>query len=210
MRSVLVASSKGGAGKTTIATHLAAAYAVDGKRTALLDADAQGSAFHWCEKRVGFAHPVLAIDGTRNGWEKRIPSDTERLIIDGPAGAMAAHLSNLLDIVDAVVVPVQPSALDIEATVPFLNSLARQPRVAKGKLPIGLVGNRLKPWTLASQNAIAAIESWPFPLRARLRDSQCYVLLTGLGKSLFDYGSEQVREHQADWRPLLRWLKKVG
>ena len=31
--------------------------------------------------------------------------------------------------------------------------------------------------------------------------------MTGLGRSLFDYRSAQVREHQADWEPLLAWLK---
>ena len=39
MLKVLVASSKGGAGKTTIATNLAAYYAVDGKNTVIVDAD---------------------------------------------------------------------------------------------------------------------------------------------------------------------------
>ena len=43
---------------------------------------------------------------------------------------------------------------------------------------------------------------------AQLRDSQAYVLLVGLGKSLFDYHSAQVRDHQDDWAPLLRWLRK--
>ena len=44
---------------------------------------------------------------------------------------------------------------------------------------------------------------------AELRDSQGYVLLAGLGKSLFDYHSEQTRSHQDDWAPLLKWLKKL-
>ena len=34
--------------------------------------------------------------------------------------------------------------------------------------------------------------------------------LSGLGKSIFDYGSENVRSHQDDWAPLLKWLKKLG
>jgi len=52
MRTVLVASSKGGAGKTTLATNLAAHYALDGKRTVLVDADRQHSATRWSEKRA--------------------------------------------------------------------------------------------------------------------------------------------------------------
>jgi chromosome partitioning protein len=42
----------------------------------------------------------------------------------------------------------------------------------------------------------------------QLRDSQAYVVMTALGKSLFDYHSAQIREHQADWQSLLKWLKK--
>src|SRR3546814_12926709 len=83
---------------------------------------------------------------------------------------------------DAVVVPIIPSLIDLEATVPFLNSLAQQARVKKGKLPVALVGNRLKPWTSASQQAVEQLEAWPYPLVAQLRDSQAYVLLVSLGK----------------------------
>jgi chromosome partitioning protein len=43
---------------------------------------------------------------------------------------------------------------------------------------------------------------------AQLRDSQAYVLLAALGKGIFDYHSEQVRSHQDDWKPLLRWIKR--
>ena len=83
------------------------------------------------------------------------------------------------------------------------------PRVKKGKVRVGLVGNRLKPWTSASQQAMAQLKSWPYPLVAELRDTQAYVLMVALGKSVFDYHSEQIRSHQEDWAPLLKWLKKA-
>jgi cellulose biosynthesis protein BcsQ len=134
MRTFLVASSKGGAGKTTLATNLAAYYALDGKRTVLVDADRQHSATRWGEKRAGL-----------------------------------------------------PSAV----------------------LPVALVGNRLKPWTSASQQAMEQLKAWPYPLVAQLRDTQAYVLMVALGKSVFDYRSEQIRGHQEDWAPLLKWLKKA-
>ena len=210
MKTWLVACSKGGVGKTTIATHLAAQAAVDGLRTALVDADPQGSATRWCERRAAMASAVLPVDGTRKSWRKHLPDDTQRVVVDTPAGAMERELEPFLDVADALVVPVQPSALDIEAAVRFLESVGRHPRVRKGKLRLGLVGNRLKPHTNASQQAMEVLRSWPFPLVAQLRDSQAYVVLTGLGKSLFDYHSAQVREHQADWEPLLHWLDKRG
>ena len=67
MKTVLVASSKGGVGKTTLATNLAAHFALDGKRTVLVDADRQGSSRHWAEKRAALEAAVLPVDGTPQG-----------------------------------------------------------------------------------------------------------------------------------------------
>src|SRR5580765_838824 len=109
MRIILVASSKGGVGKTTIATNLAAHDAVDGKRTVLVDADHQASSMHWCAKRAGMDNAVLPVDGTRRGWQGKVPDDAQRVIIDGRAGAMADDLAPFLDAADAVIVPILPS-----------------------------------------------------------------------------------------------------
>ena len=206
MKTVLVASSKGGVGKTTIATHLAAHSALQGRDTVLLDADPQGSSTQWARKRADLDSAVLPVDGSRARWQQRIPGDTDALFIDAPAGAMARHLEPFLEQADAMVVPVTPSALDVEATVPFLDSIAEHPRVRRGDLRVGLVANRLRPWTVNSQSTVELLEQWPYPLIGQIRDSQAYVLLCGLGRTLFDYHSSNVREHQADWRPLLRWL----
>ena len=210
MKTVLVASSKGGAGKTTIATHLAAHAAVAGRRTVIIDADPQQSSTRWAERRAGLDSAVLPLAGARrakSAW-KSLPEDTQRVVIDAPAGAMADDLETWLEHADAVVVPVQPSALDLDATVPFLNTLAQHPRIRRGELRLGLVANRMKPWTNASQATLELLGQWPYPVVASLRDSQAYVLLCGLGRSLFDYRSAQVRDHQGDWSPLLRWLRK--
>jgi chromosome partitioning protein len=163
----------------------------------------KGSTTRWRTAPAGNA--VLPLDGITQAG-KRSPR-CQRLIVDAPP-VPADEAGEVLEIADAVVVPIQPSALDIEASVRFSESLGKHPRVRKGKLRIGLVGNRLKPNTNASQQALEILRGWPVPLVAQLRDSQAYVVLTGLGKSLFDYHSAQVREHQADWVTLLHWLKK--
>ena len=210
MKTVLVASSKGGVGKTTIATHLAAHAALAGQATVLVDADPQQSSTRWAERRAALDSAVLPVDGSRRRRKvlAAIPDGTTRLVIDAAAGAMADDLEPYLDSADAVLVPVLPSALDIDATVGFLNSLARHERVRSGKLPVGLVANRLRPHTNASQQALELLAQWPCPVVAQLRDSQAYVVLVGLGRSLFDYHSAQVRDHQGDWAPLFGWLRR--
>jgi len=210
MLKVLVASSKGGAGKTTIATNLAAHYAVEGKNTVLVDADRQGSSQRWAEKRAEMPNAVLGLSGLRRDWARHVPEDAQRVVIDSAAGIRSGEVGEFLDTVDAVIVPILPSAIDLEAAEPFLAELAELPRIKRGKVPVALVANRLKPWTNASQQAIDSIKSFPFPIVAELRDTRGYVLASELGKSIFDYNSEVVSSHQEDWAKLLRWLKKVS
>ena len=210
MQKILVASSKGGCGKSTIATNLAAHFAQSRKNTAVVDLDRQQSSLRWAQKRPDNVPGVLGIEGHKKRWNNQLPPDTERVIVDSPAGAHRDVLEPLLEDIDALIVPVLPSGIDLDASTAYLAELAAIPRIKRGKVPVALVANRLKPWTNASQDAIAAMKDLPFPVVAQLRDSQGYVVLTGLGKSIFDYGSESVREHQADWSALLRWLKKVG
>ncbi|MEO7324216.1 MAG: ParA family protein [Dokdonella sp.] len=208
MLKVLVASSKGGAGKSTIATNLAAHFAVDGKNTVLVDADRQGSSLRWCEKRALHVNAVLGVPGLRRDWEKLVPADAQRVIIDSAAGIRASDVADYLDHINVIVVPVLPSAIDLEATEPFLAELAELPKIKRGKVAVGVIANRLKPWTNASQLAVEEMQQFPFPLIGELRDTQGYVLANALGKSIFDYHSELVRAHQDDWTKLLRWLKK--
>lgn len=207
MLTVLVACSKGGCGKSTLVTQLASHWAQDGKRTAIVDTDRQGSSYRWAMLRPQDTPGVLGLEGRRG--LHRLPPDTERVLIDTPAGSGERELEPLLETADAVLVPVLPSSFDLHATLGFLGQLAGIPRIKRGKLSVALVGNRLKPWTHASQDALAQLaEDSPFPVVAQLRDSQAYVLLTALGKGIFDYHSEQVRSQQQDWLPLLRWLKR--
>ena len=209
MLTVLVASSKGGCGKSTLVTQLASHWAQDGKHTAIVDADRQGSSFRWAARRGENNVPgVLAVEGGRKALEK-LPEDTQRALVDTPAGSHERELEPYLEQASVLLVPVLPSTFDLDATLDFLQHLQQIPRIKRGKLPVGLVGNRLKPWTRASQDAMEQVAGQsPFPLVAELRDSQAYVLLTALGKGIFDYGSEQVRGHQEDWKQLLRWIKR--
>ena len=211
MRTILVASSKGGCGKPTIATNLAAFYATAGKETVLVDCDRQGSSLHWAQKRADMDNAVLGMAGKIGGRAvAKIPEGSKRcIIIDTPAGIRASEIADLLPQADALVIPVLSSIIDLEATEAFIVELQAIPEIKRKKFPVAIIANRLKPWTTSAQATIERIKEWPFPLVAQLRDAQGYVLLAGLGRSIFDYHSEQVRSHQDDWTPLLKWLKKL-
>jgi len=210
MRTILIASPKGGCGKTTVATNLAAFYATAGKETVLIDCDRQASSLHWAEKRAALAAPVLGLHG-RIGPKitAKLPDGTKRCVIDSAAGIRISEVADLIESADALVIPVMPSIIDLEASEAFFAELAAVPAIKKRKVPVAIVANRSKPWTNATQMALARLKEAPFPVIAELRDSQGYVLLAGIGKSLFDYHSEQTRSHQDDWAPLLKWLKKL-
>lgn len=207
MLTILIASSKGGCGKSTLACGLAGYFACAGKRTALIDADPQRSASRWCERRGDLAAAVVAVDGCRRGWERRLPDDVQRLLIDTPAGTDTRQLAPWWALADAVLVPVLPSPMDLDASLPFLAAL---PASGKRGPALGLLGNRLRPWTANSQHALEQLRTWPYPLVGGLRDSQAYVLLSGLGRCLFDYHSQAVLNQQDDWAPLFEWLRQVN
>lgn len=208
MLTTLVASSKGGCGKSTVVTQLASHWAQAGKHAAIVDADRQGSSFHWASLRPDNVPGVLAFEGGRRSLQK-LPPDTDQVLIDTPAGSRERDLEPYLELANVLLVPVLPSSFDLNATLAFTDELRAINRIHRGKLPVALVANRLKPWTHASQDAVTQLaEQSPFPVVAQLRDSQAYVLLTALGKGIFDYHSEQVRSHQEDWKPLLRWIKR--
>lgn len=209
MLKILVANSKGGSGKTMLATNLASAFAVRGRNTVLVDGDRQASALRWAERRAAGAHPVLGLPGLRRDWHRQLPADAERVVMDSPAGMRVADLSPWLDDLDVLLVPVLPSVVDLEASEPFLAELAAEPAIRTGRVRAGLVANRLKPWTNASRMAVEEMASLPFPLVAQVRDTQGYVLAHALGRGLFDYQSGAVRAHQDDWKPLLRWLERA-
>lgn len=110
---------KGGVGKTTLAVHLAGAWALAGARVLLIDADPQGSALDWAAARAERRRaPLFGVVGvprpTLHREAAQFRRDYDWIVIDAPPGAAAVTRSALLA-ADAALIPVQPSPYDLWA-----------------------------------------------------------------------------------------------
>jgi chromosome partitioning protein len=129
-------------------------------------------------------------------------------VIDTPAGLHGRKLVALLGVADIVLVPLQPSLFDIQATHRFLAELREHPRA--GKLRVGLVGMRVKDHTIAQGRLQEYVDTLPAPMVAAIRDTQNYVHLAAHGLTLWDVGPSRVERDLAQWAPLLAWLDGKG
>ena len=112
---IVLAASKGGVGKTTLASALAVRAAADGARVALLDTDPQLSLARWHELRGMPANPkVLDVDASSEALALVQTQRWDYLIVDTPP-ALLDRIQAAIYIADVVVIPVRPSALDVEA-----------------------------------------------------------------------------------------------
>lgn len=208
MLRVLVTNIKGGCGKTTIATNLAAAFAAGGFATGLAEVDRQKSSLSWLKLRDGRGQPILPLD-----WRKEVghmPADLQRLIIDAPANVRMKHVDELIRAADLVVVPVLASIFDEGSTERFLAKLDELKPIRKGRTSVALVANRLRPRSRAAQRLEAFLERLGQPIVARLSDRAVYGELAVQGLSIFDVDGQAVRPVRAEWRPLLETIEESG
>lgn len=120
---VAVVNLKGGTGKTTTAVYLAAGLARK-ERTLLVDSDPQGSALSWSESAEEFPFPVIGLPvRDLHRRIKQLAPDYAHVVVDTPPGEISVVRSALLA-VEVVVLPIQPSMLDLDRLRPTLELLA--------------------------------------------------------------------------------------
>ncbi|MEK6747131.1 MAG: ParA family partition ATPase [Pseudomonadota bacterium] len=140
---ITIAQQKGGAGKTTLAAHIAVALSQKGNRVAVIDIDPQGSLTHWHkirEERFGEGYTGLtftAVSGWRVGGEvTRLRRQSDYVIIDSPPHTETEARSAIRS-ADIIVIPVQPSPTDLWATKATLDLAKHE------KIPVRVVLNRV-------------------------------------------------------------------
>lgn len=216
MQRIIVLNPKGGSGKTTIACNLAACYAAEGERPALMDLDSQGSTMRWLRKRPQDAPAIHGIAGfersatVTRSWQMRIPSDCKTVVVDTPAAVDAYALRDLTRGADAVLVPVMPSEIDIHATAKCIADLLLVAKIRRSERRIGIIANRVRSNTRVSQSLLRFLKSLDIPLITTLRDTQSYVRSAETGLGVYEMPPWQVQYDLVHWRQIRTWLAERG
>ena len=208
---ILVINGKGGSGKTTVSTNLAAWLAQRGQTTVLVDADPQGSASYWLASRPEKLPKIFGVkietnSRTTRSFQWRAPKSTRWLITDAAPGLSDLALNDLIQNHDLIIIPVMPSDIDIRASARFIGNLITCQVMRLHRRPIAVVANRVKQQTTAWQRLKTFMLSLNIPHPATLRDTQNYVRAYNEGSGIGDYPQQAYARDREDWELLLCWL----
>jgi chromosome partitioning protein len=205
MRHILVLNPKGGCGKSTIATNLASYYATTGKKVALVDYDPQQSSLDWLARRPKNRPEIFAAAGHKDGM-KHVPRNYDVAIVDAPARSHGKELTNLLHHAETILIPVLPSAIDMQATTRFITELKNTPTVKSKKVKIAVLANRVRSNTISFDELDEYLNKLSIPYIATLREAQNYVRAYTRGLGIFEVPPYLSWPDQEEWEPLLEWL----
>ncbi len=229
-RRILIINGKGGCGKTTVATNLAATYArtlnpdsppqANGKPSscysvALIDHDPQASSSHWASLRDG-AQPEVHLQAAHQragmyqtqAFAYRIPQQTNRIIIDGHSNARDRDLEMLLKQTDVVLVPILASPIDIHAGGRFLSELLTHRLFRASPKPVGVIANRVHQNTATHDKLMHFLDCLDVPNVATFRDTPAYHDAMASGLGIVDMPEcRAARKENVAWRKLVAWIE---
>ncbi|EMQ6158644.1 AAA family ATPase [Pseudomonas aeruginosa] len=208
---VALLNQKGGVGKTTLAPHIAGELALRGQNVILLDADPQGSALDWTQRRSQQGLPRLfsTVGLARETLHQEAPELARRadhIIIDGPPRIAALARSALLA-ADRVLIPVQPSPYDLWASAEMVN-LIREAQVFRPMLRAAFAINRRISTTVIGREARGALADQPLPtLQTEVRQRIVFAESVADGRLARELAPDSAAEREVSSLvdELLRW-----
>ena len=212
MNTTLVINAKGGVGKTTITTNLGSYFAVSHMKTAIMDYDPQESSLHWLRQRPPEAPPIHGASGApRQGTGLRsharyVPADTQQLILDAPAGPSKLLLQEMLEKTDCILIPVAPSAIDIQATANFIKDLLLVGGVRHRNVRVAVVANRVRSSTSVYAPLERFVKSLNLSFLTRILDSEVYIEAAETGRGIFEMDADRSAAQRQEFMPLVRWV----
>jgi len=212
LNKIVILNPKGGCGKSTLATNIAACYASRGPQPAIMDYDPQGSTMSWLQRRPAELPPIHGIaaykksmQATRS-WQLRVPDDTVDLIVDSPASITHDDLRELTRDSSSILVPVLPSAMDIDAASKCIADLLLVAKVNRNEGKLAVVANRTRKNTRSFARLMRFLDSLGIPIIAVLRDSQNFVHAAENGVGLIEMQPSRVAPDVAQIEKIVAWL----
>ena len=209
MRHIMVMNAKGGCGKSTLATNIAAYFAAEeGMSVALADYDPQRSSLDWIERRPDNRPQIVGLNAFDEGL-KRAPRSADVLVIDAPARSHGAELINLVKHAETIIVPVLPSTIDMQASGRFIKELKEVGKVERKQAKIAVVANRVREYTLIFEELDEFLAKQRIPYLTALREAQNYVRAYTRGLGVHELPEYLAWPDWEQWDPLTKWLRSV-
>jgi chromosome partitioning protein len=212
LNKIVVLNPKGGCGKSTLVTNLAAFYAKRGATPAVMDYDPQGSTMAWLERRAdelpaihGIAAFKKSMQATRS-WQLRVPTETDTLIIDSPASVDHDDLRELTRDSTSILVPVLPSTMDIHAASRCIADLLLVAKVDRRDRKLAVVANRTRKNTKSFATLMRFLDSLGIPIIAVLRDTQNFVRSAEQGVGICEMQPSRVKPDVEQLEKIASWL----
>ena len=206
MRHIMVMNPKGGCGKSTIATNIAAYFADAGKKVSLADYDPQGSSLDWLELRPDDRPKITGLDSYYEGLT-HLPRSSDIVVLDAPARSHGPELTNLVRHAETIVIPVMPSPIDMQAVARFVDEIKHVGKVERHQVKIALVANRVKENTMIFEELDEFLEKQRVPYVAVLREAQNYIRAYTRGLGIFELPEYLAWPDWETWDPLIEWLE---
>lgn len=184
---IALVGNKGGAGKTTLAFNFAAGLAKH-STSVVIDADPQGSAIQWNAFTGNISNTVLeARDDLKNQLDE-LAKEYRYIILDCPPSVLAPQTIKVLEISDLALIPVQPSPVDLWATVHTEKAILEAQQL-NPKLQAILVINQLEKRTTLSGLVRDALSEINLPVaKNALRRRSVFRNSALEGKNVFEMG----------------------
>jgi chromosome partitioning protein len=206
MRHIMVLNAKGGCGKSTLATNVAAYFANQGARVALADYDPQRSSLDWLERRPADRPAITGVAAFEDGL-RHVPRSADFVVSDAPARSHGPELTDLVKHAETIVVPVLPSTIDMQATATFLKELQNVGKVQRKQAKLGVVANRARDNTLIFYELDDYLTRLRVSYVAALREAMNYVRAYTRGLGIFELPEYLARPDWDEWEPLTAWLR---
>lgn len=206
MRHIMIMNSKGGSGKSTIATNLAAYYAKEGMNVALADYDPQYSSLDWIERRPDNRPAIKGLDAAKDGL-RHLPRNMDVVIMDAPARTLGSELTKLVNHADTVLIPVMPSGIDMQATSRFLSELKASNRVQSKKATVAALANRVRDNTKIADDLDDYLQKIKVPYVGWLREAQNYIRAYSRGLGIHELPEYLAWPDWQQWEQLTDYLK---